>query len=59
MRKNKLGAFNKALNKMRTQIRTEMGADLTLVQKKHYNILQMRSFLNKNATCRTINGEWI
>ena len=59
MRKNKLGAFSKALNKMRGQTRREMGSNLTLAQKKHYNILQMRSFLNKNATCRTIHGEWI
>ena len=54
--KNNLGVFREALNKMRKDIRVAMGPNLSLAQKKHYNILQMRSFLNKNATCRTING---
>ena len=53
---NNLGVFREALDKMRKDIRNAMGPNLSLAQKKHYNILQMRSFLNKNATCRTVNG---
>ena len=53
---NNLDVFKEALNKMRKDIRRAMGPNLSLAQKKHYNTLSMRNFLNKNATCRTING---
>ena len=56
--KNNLTPFKDALDKMRREIRVSM-PHLKLSQKQHYNILQVRSFLNKNASCRTINGEWV
>ena len=44
---------------MRRAIRTQMGPGLSLAQKKQWNAIQMKQFLNKNAACRTINGEWV
>ena len=55
---NNLNPITDALNKMRREIRVSQ-PDLKLSQKQHYNILQVRSFLNKNAACATINGEWV
>ena len=57
--KNNLNVLRDALDKMRREIRISLGPKLTREQKKHHNILQMRSFLNKNANCSTLNGEWV